>query len=236
MKDDAIRRATWNVVGAVRGAREGQQRLPAGRKRKPLTARQEEIAVEIARLLQEKPSDHPPVLDKVRTYVGTLSRVVPWAKNVTDRHKNKAHAEKLIKAIDNLEQLLASAPALLAMPFFLEGIDELERCPLGEFEQRVQVRQEEFYAQLAAIRRRCVRPVGVANYGHHHRYDLAAKWCAQYGAELMEETAPRARISSSSSNSLFRKVSSLLYEAVTGREADLERACDQVIRERQLGQ
>jgi hypothetical protein len=235
MKDDVIRRATRNVVSAAHGARR-QDRLLA--KRKAITADQEQIADEITHLLQKRSEyPRPVVLDKVRYYIDTLARVLPTARQFTDRKKNKAHAGKLVKAIDNLEQLLASAPAGLAMPFFLEGADHLEKHPLGEWGQVVQARQEQFYAQLAIIRRRCTRSPSVGpDFGHHHRFDLAAKWCAEYGAELMQEVAPRARISSSSPESLFRKIASLLYEAVTGRKGDLERACDQVIRDRRLGQ
>ncbi|SRR6266567_266546 len=203
--------------------------------RGPITVNRERVAGEIANLLHEW-SEQPrqAILDRVRYYIDTIIRILPAANRFSNRQINKAHAEKLVKAIDTVERLMKSAPAGLAWNFFLQYPGERDKGTLLEIEDEIQRREARFYAGLDAIRRACMRKPG--GFGTHHRFDRAARWCAEYGAELMEEVAPRARISSSSPKSTFRKVSSLLYEAVTDCKVDLDRACDQVIRERRLGQ
>jgi hypothetical protein len=200
-----------------------------------LTSEQERIAAEIVHLLG---GEHPkPIIrDRVRAYIYGLIRVLPAAKRFANRQANKAHAEKLIKAIDTLERLMKSAPAGLAWDFFLRDTGfpgERDKRPMWELELEIENREVRFYGRLKAIRNACTR--NPAGFGRHHRSDLAGEWCAEYGAQLMEEVASHVRISSSTPESPFRKVSSLLYAAVTGRYGDLERACDQVAHERKLG-
>jgi hypothetical protein len=191
-----------------------------------LTPDQEQISAEITRLLGGR-SEYPRtvVLDRVRYCIDTLARGLPIAKGFFDRRKNKAHANKLIEAIDTLKQLIETAPEGLAWSFCLHPEDR-------------------FHVQLDTIRKVCTRQsewhrglIGF-DFGYHHRFDLVGEWCAQFAAKLMEEIAPGARISSADRTSLFRRVAGLLQGAVTGRdlksarEVDIERACDRVVKKR----
>jgi hypothetical protein len=189
---------------------------------------QERIAAEITRLLGRW-SEYPRivVLGRVRHCIDTLIRGLPIAKEFFNRSENKVHAERLVEAIDTLKHLIATAPKGLVWSFLLHPDDP-------------------FYMQLDRIRRVCARESpwhhGLLGpeFGHDPRYGLTEQWCAEFGANLMKEVAPTARISSTDRTSLFRQVAGLLKGAVTGldlkraREVDIERACDRVIKE--LGQ
>jgi hypothetical protein len=207
-----------------------------------LTPNQEQIAVEITGILSlrgsprrrprggilRKRSEYSRrvVLNKVRACIDTLTHGLPVAKKFFDRRENKAHAKKLIEATNTLKQLIETAPESLAWSFFPYPDDS-------------------FYPQLDHIQKVCTRTawnydfIG-PKFGHHHRYNLAAHWCAEFGAKLMQEVAPRARIASADHRSVFRQVTGLLYGAVKGmdleraRGVDLERACDEAVKK--LGQ
>jgi hypothetical protein len=201
-----------------------------------LTPHQEQIAAEIANVLGEwLQYPRSVVLDRIRNCIATLTHMLPEAQTFFNRRENKAHAKKLIRAIDTLKQLIKTAPKGLAWSFLLHPDDP-------------------FYMQLDRMRKTCTRQSPCPKYGrwhdgligpefgHHHNYGLAKQWCAEFAVMVMQEVAPGARISSSSSKSLFRQVTALLYGAVMGldlesaRGADLARACRAMIgRIRRIG-
>ena len=154
----------------------------------PLTADQEKIAAEIARLLAEQSDfSRSDVLGKVRSYIHTLIRGLPVAKKFFSRNENKVHAEEIIKTIDTLKRLIKTAPEGLTSSFFLGSACD----------------EDLFYKQLDHIRNGHYIGLIGPHFGHHHLYDLAAQWCAEFGAKLMEEIVPGKRISSADHNSLF---------------------------------
>jgi hypothetical protein len=181
-----------------------------------MSAEKAEIVAEITRLIGEY-SKHPKthIEGRVRVRLDELTRLIPRMRECCSR-ENKAHAEKLLRTIDALMDLLATAPP--GFDVHLVGLEDTDRKNLN--------------VQLGRLRMYC----GLV-FSYHGHYDVAAHRCAEYGADLIEELAPGARISSASPNSLFRQVAGLLYVAVQEKSLedalniDLERACDFVIRE-----
>src|SRR5262249_30061553 len=145
-----------------------------------LTTDQEQIAAEITRRLLRGRSGPPRqiVLNRVRDEINTLSRALPIAKKLFKRQENKAHAKKIIEAIDTLKQLIKTAPEGLTSSFFLGSACD----------------EDSFYRQLNHIRNGyCYGLIG-PDFGLHHRVDLAGQWCAQSAVTLIKELAPMANI------------------------------------------
>jgi hypothetical protein len=84
-----------------------------------------------------------------------------------------------------------------------------------------------FSAELKRMRKVCAL-AGDPRFGSHPNYDPAKHLSAQSAHDLMHQLSD-GKISGTK-DGVFRAITSLLYEAVSGqRDADLKRACDSVL-------
>jgi hypothetical protein len=160
-----------------------------------------------------------------------LLRAPPEAKRVADRTKNRTHAQELGDALDKVEALLTSAPQPLRLfllnPLLMvmeHGLMAVETPSIESIERADRERADSFAAELKRLRQVCAHGV-VFGFGHHPNYDPTKHFCAFWAYGLMKGYSDRAI--TGTKDDAFRVITSLLYEAVSGkRGADLKRACD----------
>jgi hypothetical protein len=142
------------------------------------------------------------ILQEVRGVSGKLTVVC-------DRPAIRAHAKKLEKAIDAVEELLKTAPPLLRVEEYLYGgfmeQNKDERRTLKEHQEFCSALNERFYQQLASLRAACKQ---APKLGTHPNYEWSKALSAQAARELMEGLS-HAKIASSA-NSQFRTIASFI--------------------------
>jgi hypothetical protein len=165
-----------------------------------------------------------------------LLKLAPLQAMLFDRARNRTHAKKLDRALSQVELLLASAPGALAW-FLFDPLPALTLTEDGELVQVTQsiedielayrARADSFFAELKRLREVCARAVD-PGFASHPNYDHAKHLCAWHALGLMRELSDRKI--TGTKDSVFRVVTGLLYEAVSGQpDADLKRACDSVL-------
>jgi hypothetical protein len=163
----------------------------------------------------------------VNEQLSVLAKLAPLLQELYNRGLNRGHAKKLDKALGNVEKLIKSAPAMLALSLF----DPLPQDPwpiqpVEEIVSAHQVRAGGFFAELKRLRDVCARKVWT-----HPNYDRAKHLSARWAYGLMEELSD-GRITGTADKPL-RNIAGLLYEAVSGQpNADLKRACDEILRDK----
>jgi hypothetical protein len=168
--------------------------------------------------------------------IDVLLKLAPLQASLFDRARNRAHAKKLDRALSEVETLLASAPGALAW-FLFNPLPPVALTESGELMQVTQsienielayrARADSFFAELKRLREVSARAVD-PGFGSHPNYDHAKHLCAWLALGLMRELSDRKI--TGTTDSAFRVVIGLLYEAVSGQpDADLKRACDSVL-------
>jgi hypothetical protein len=207
----------------------------------PDATRYDEISEEITDNLRpwKRHANRNAITAAVNYQLDALRKLAPLQERLFDAGQYREHARKIDKAFENVEKLLKSAPAMLALSLFdplprLEFTDD-DRYPLAqpmpyksieEIERAFKARAGRFYAELDRLRKICARKPGT-----HQNYDHAKHLCARFAYGLMQGQSDR-EITGTADQS-FRNIASLMYEAVSGRQnADLKRACDELLREK----
>jgi hypothetical protein len=204
-------------------------------------ARQHEIVEEVIDNLRpwKVRSSRAAVRASVKHELDILAKIVPLGTELFDRRKNRDHAQKLSLAIAEVERLLASTPGMLAWSLFNplpppawtdDGNLEIPRTnkSVEEIKRDFFARANALSAELARIRGICA-PAIDPGFGMHPNYDQAKNTCAGFAHGLMEGLSNREI--TGTQDGTFRTITSLLYEAVSGKHGvDLKRACDAVLR------
>lgn len=153
---------------------------------------------------------------------------LPLDKQFFDRRAIRKHAKKFDRALSKVEELLSSGPGLLNLALF----DPRPALQAGDYEypevrfREMEARRIAFGAELKRLRDVCAR-----NYGVHPNYDHDKNRSAEFSYYLMQKHSDRKI--TGTENQAFRIITGFVYEIVSGqRDADLKRACDEVIRMR----
>src|SRR5262249_39667124 len=175
----------------------------------------------------------------VNQQLNLLVELAPLQSELFDARQYRGHAKKLDKALSNVEKLLKAAPAMLAVSFFnslppLELTDDDEyplvqpmpHKSIEEIERAHRVRANGFLTELRRLRKICAVKLGT-----HPNYDRSKHLSARWAYGLMEELSD-GQITGTADKPL-RNIASLLYAVVSGHQnADLKRACDDILREK----
>lgn len=192
----------------------------------PNAVRQNEIVEEVAdnlRPWKSRKSFHA-VTAAINHQLEVLVKLAPLLQKVFNAGQYRRHAKKLDKALRNVEELLKSTPAMLALSLF-EPLPPL--VSIEGIELEIQARIGGFCAELERLRKICTRKIGT-----HQNYDYAKHLSARFAYGLMEELSD-GKITGTAYQPL-RNITSLLYEAVSGQQdADLKRACDEIIHQKE---
>jgi hypothetical protein len=164
--------------------------------------------------------------------------LAPLLQRIGDRNENRAHARKLDRAIQRFQLLLFLAPSGLLWSLF----SPLPRPPSGnwhfektlpynsieEFEKACRARVVLFTGELKRLRKVCARAIK-PGLGDHANYDELKHMAAYIARGLLTELSQHEV--TGTKDAPFRAITSLFYEAASGqRNADLKRACDDVLR------
>lgn len=158
-----------------------------------------------------------------------LREMVPLQAKLSDRRRMRAQAQKLDKSLSELEEILISDPGGLNLYLFRPSPPyEEEMGSKEELFLAFQKRAEPFYLELRRLRQVCARAIN-PGFGLHPNVNHAKSLCPWFALGLMRELS-NAKITGTK-DAAFRVISGLLYEAVSGEpDADLKRACDEVLR------
>jgi len=193
--------------------------------RKTSSRRRDEIVEEIVDNLRpwKNRMSIAAVTADVSHELNILAKLVPLQKKLFNRIANRAHARKLDSALGKVETLLTSSPGALAFllfdplpPVTLTHDGELiqARSSLDNIERTYLTRANSFVAELRRLRKVCARAIH-PGFGSHPNYDHAKGACAWFALGLMRGLSD-AKITGSE-NAAFRIITSLAYEAVSGR-------------------
>lgn len=199
-------------------------------KRGMSSERLEEIIEEIVENLPpRKGTFRTQITTAVRQVLKELRENLPWQMKLLDQAAMRAHARKLNKAATELEILLETAPGIMQALLFSDLAFSPDELPSKEkLVQEYIKRSEPFFDELDRLRKSCAQAIK-KGWGTHPNYDHAKALSARSAYNLMKSYSA-AKITGTRDGS-FRAVTSLFYEAVSGRpDADLKRACDDVIR------
>jgi hypothetical protein len=187
----------------------------------------EEIAVHLRPWKARQTGDA--VAIRVSEQMKLLREMVPLQAKLYDRRRLRAHAQRLDKSLAEVQEILVTDPGGLNLHLFRP--DSWSRDEMNSMEAMAlafQRRSEPLAAELARLRKVCARAIN-PGFGLHPNYDHAKGLCPWFGRGLMLELS-NAKITGTK-DAPFRVISSLLYEAVSGEpNADLKRACDEVLR------
>jgi hypothetical protein len=166
---------------------------------------------------------------RVSEQMKLLREFVPLQAKLFDRRRLRAHAQKLDKSLAEVQEILVTDPGGLNLHLFRpdswssDEMNSMEAMALA-----FQRRSEPLAAELARLRKVCARAIN-PGFGLHPNHDHAKGLCPWFARGLMLELS-NAKITGTKDAS-FRVISSLLYEAISGEpNADLKRACDEVLR------
>jgi len=191
-------------------------------------SRKAEIVQDIVRELGRLKYPRSQVTAHVGQGMEMLCKTAPVFKKLADRRANRIHAEKLDRALLNVEKLIESSPDKVKLSLFYPhyppspistGIEDVSNLH--------QNRVESFIGEIRRLRQVCHNAIKLG-YGSHPNTDTEAHGCASLASALMLNLS-HEKPSSSSDKSRLRQITSLLYEAVTGEVGrDLARACNTV--------
>ena len=181
---------------------------------RPLTRRESEVQAGIQRALD------------------ALHELNPLEESLFDRSTIKQSAKDFEAAIAEVENSLRRVHPTVAWRLFGTQpdllFDQIYERPVEEITQAHIDRMVHFHDELTRLHIECeelVRSPG----GFHPNKDIAkgnAAWCALQLMRDFSKNTPNG-----TAEAPFRAISSLIYQALSGnREADLKRACDEVIR------
>jgi hypothetical protein len=205
-------------------------------------ARVEQIVEEIVDQLRPWKGGEARVTESVQYDLKWLLFLAPLEATRSNRTLNRVHARKLYRALLSIEELLATAPGPIRsflenpLPTMTSDGKIWHTNPPSlrdEIQHANKDRAESFRAELKRKREVCSRAIN-NGLGYHPNYDPTKRLCAQFARSLMENLSRRAI--TGTKDSAFRAITSLLYEAISGkRDADLKRACDAELRETRSG-
>jgi len=181
----------------------------------------EEIVADIAVEL----GDDPAIKANIRSMVKVVRDLKDLSPMVGNQRRNAKYAKRVLKQIDELEKLFANPPdgAMLEMLFASKQtapVNSPERLKAVAWEARAW--REDW---LGSLRTRCewiiADKIGDSgNVGNKQRKAaIAARGLCKMAGKPLAWSSP---------TSAYRKVASLLYEAMTGEVDQLERACEWV--------
>jgi hypothetical protein len=198
---------------------------------KPPTAdRLCEIAEEIVDQLRPWKEREAAVMELVGMELHLVLCIAPLeATRCADLTVNRTHAQRLDRVLRSVEELIATAPIPLRQflidPHPTLGTDDWPLpypVPTGEIARKNAERADFFRSELKRMREVCSRALS-EGLGYHPNYDPVKRYCAMVAYNLMGVSKQNI---TSTKDSPFRAIVSLLYEAVSGqRDADLKRAC-----------
>jgi hypothetical protein len=200
------------------------------RNRKPApAARRSEIVEEIVDTLRpwKNRESFASVCAEVEGAIAILQELVVSMSKLPTQNENRDHARRLKAALCSVEELLQTAPSLLAANLFdplppeapIQSIEEIERAYLQ--------RANSFGMELKRLQDVCTRAIK-RGIGHHPNYDHAKHLSARLAYALISK-ASKAK-ATGTQDGPFRTISALLYEDVSGhRDTDLKRACDDLL-------
>jgi len=179
-------------------------------------------------------TSHPPARHDLVSAIAT--RLKPWHECWQDRDVLQAVGKQLralqaaapeFLSREAVRKTRASARKILAATMKIEG--ELAALP----ELRLRLKSPQKIELLEEIKRECRAAVkGTLGAG---RRDQIKEWCARSAFALVVRFS-KHRPTSSSADSPYRHIASLLYEAVTGRrDKDFERVCKVVLKSKAFG-
>src|SRR5262249_47184979 len=163
-----------------------------------------------------------------------LGSLLPFAFSTREGERShrkacRTHAKQLDKALTEVEALLAWVPnhwawlSYSVMPS--DGICGGHRSfwdPERANQKRV------FVTELNRLHSVCAQVLN-PSWDRHPNFDVRKYFCAT-SAHNLTRAMSKKKITSSEDGA-FRAIASLLYEAVSGREADLKRACASVLKQ-----
>ena len=208
------------------------------------TTRQQEIVEEIVDNLRPLKSgiSLAAASERVRQEIRGLDETDRVAPKLVTGKEFRRQAKELEDALARLEALLNSEPTTLACYLFrpwpsqsfaelyyaldsplpFGSIDEIERACLDK--------RDELVADLTRLRKKCAH-ADKAQIGVHPNYDHAKHVSAYIAYCLLTEWSEQT--ATGTADGAYRTIASLLYEAGWGiGDADLKRACDDVLNRR----
>ena len=197
-------------------------------------ARRDEIVEEIVDQLRPWKEGEAKVIELVQNDLHYLLLLAPLeARRCSDRTVNRVHAQKLDRVLLSMEELLATAPIPLRQ-FLLDPIPTMTADGViwptdpPSLQEQIERKNKEcadsFRSEVKRMREVGSRAIN-DGLGHHPNYDPVKHFCAMFAHGLMEGLSERTI--TSTKDSAFRAIASLLYEAISeNRDADLKRACD----------
>jgi hypothetical protein len=168
----------------------------------------------------------------IQRAIAALHELNPLERDLFDRSAIKKSAKEFGAAIAELERSLRCVHPTVAWRLFGTPpdllFDQINERSVEENTQAHIDRIVHFLDELKRLRIECeelVRSPG----GFHPNKDIAkgnAAWCALQLMRDFSKSSP-----SGTAEGPFRAITSLIYQALSGNcEADLKRACDEVIR------
>lgn len=157
----------------------------------------------------------------VNSEMDMLIRFVPWKDRWSNHARNRAHAQKLDRALLEVEELtrLASTPGGLAVLLFSTP----SRMSIVDIEKANQA----FAAKLRRMRMVCAVAMG-PSFGTPPNYNTAQHLSAESAYDLMKKLSQTKPVGTE--DKAFRAIASLLYESDSGiRNAGMKRACESVL-------
>jgi hypothetical protein len=185
----------------------------------------EEIIADIAVELGADPATRANIRSMVKV-VRDLKNLSPMVGN---SRANVKFAKRVLKQIDELEKLFAKPPDGAVLEMLFASKQSLQSLPVDPSVERAEAVAWEARAWrqdwLISLRSRCewiiAEKIGESgNVGNKQRKAaIAARGLCKMAGKPLAWSSP---------TSAYRKVASLLYEAMTGEVDQLERACEWV--------
>ena len=207
----------------------GSVRLTKGDVTPPNPIRREEIVEEIVLLLRpwKDRMGEATVTAEVNRALDAHLKFANQQARVSNRKQIRDHAKRLDRALLAVESLLGAAPSSLVWFLYYPLTLVKTKPPRAEdIERAIRERTNSFPAELKRMRQACARAIN-PGFGPHPNYDNA-KHISALGAYGLIEGLSNKKISGTKDGAL-RAIASLLYEAVSGKNADLKRACDSLL-------
>jgi hypothetical protein len=206
--------------------------------------RQQEIVEEIVDNLRPLKSgiSVSAASERVRQEIEDLHETDDMIPKLATGKEFRMRAKELEDALAKLDALLNSAPTALACylfrPWPAQSFSELyyaldSPLPFGsadEIERACFDKRDELVADLTRLRKECAQ-AAKAQLGPHPNYDHSKHVSAYVAWCLLTEWSEHK--ATGTADGAYRTIASLLYEAGWGiGDADLKRACDDVLNRR----
>ena len=190
----------------------------------------EEIVADIAVELGADPATRA----NIRSMVKVVRDLKDLSPMVGNQRRNAQYARKVLKRINELEKLFEDPPDGAVLEMLFASRQSLQSLPANPSVERLEAVAWEARAWrqdwLISLRSRCEwiiadRIGDSGNVGNKQRKAaIAARGLCKMAGKPLAWSSP---------TSAYRKVASLLYEAMTGEVDQLERACEWAVQANQ---